>query len=96
MMEKRNFRKFPLQAEELMHNYWYVVEDDCIGGYAIATANVPTSQLNLYEGTFEVANFVFKDVAENMVKLHNAWWDDCVWQSYGVNMWMHLAEQLDP
>lgn len=94
-MEKRNFKEHPLQAEEIMYNFWYVVEDDCIGGHAIATVNKPTSQINPYDGEFEVAHFVFRQVADNMVKLHNSWWDDIVWESYMDNIWHHLYAQLD-
>ena len=49
---------------------WWVVPDDVIGGWAIATTGYPVSEQRPHGG-WVVANFVSRDTAEHIVALHN-------------------------
>lgn len=58
----------------LMREKWYVLEDNEIGGWAVANADVGfTSNLNYTNDDRSVAGFVSKEHAEHIVQLHNEW-----------------------
>lgn len=62
----------PVTAAELWRRPWYVVPDDEIGGWAIATADLPTSQLNLSNrGERVIADAIWEDHARWLVEAHN-------------------------
>lgn len=58
--------------DEVLRHRWYVVVNDMIGGYAIATMDKPLSEI---EGRFHevvvVADMVGRDVAHYIAHLHN-------------------------
>lgn len=87
-MNKRNFRLNPVTEQELTETYWYAVADDLIGGTAVSNVNKPTSQLNPYNGEFEIANFMSRPTAEHLCRLQNAWWQDQVYMTYAINIWL--------
>lgn len=90
----RDFKKNPITTEELMQGYWYAVVDDTIGGFAISNVDEPVSQINPYEGKFELANFMDKGTAEHIAYLHNAWWEYTVWSSYANNILVALENDV--
>jgi hypothetical protein len=53
-----------------LHYRWYVRENDLIGGWCIMPIDEPPSY-----GISEVADFMSRECAEHIVKLHNAWLD---------------------
>lgn len=91
---RRDFKKNPITTDEMTNCHWYVVVNDLIGGWSVATANKPESQQNVYEGEYEIATFVIKEVAEHMVKLHNQWWDNSVWSTYTENVEAGIAKEI--
>ncbi len=95
-MVKRDFSKNPITIEELMHCRWYAIANDTIGGWDIATANVPDSRRNPYAGEYEVGCFLTQQVAEFLAKLHNEWWDAKVWDSYYDNILVGMALSASP
>lgn len=85
-MVKRNFKKDPVTEDDLNESIWYVVVDDLVGGWAITTADTPTSQINPWNGEFEVGVFMLKEAAEHIVKLHNDWLEIKIWATYMPNI----------
>ncbi len=59
--------------EEMLDVEWFVVENDEIGGWDIATVDAEyTSQINRRQpGVFVVAECICLDVADHIVYLHN-------------------------
>lgn len=98
-MVKRNFRENPVTDAEIEQCIWYVNQEDLIGGWIITTVDKPASQINPYDGEFELANFVKKSMAEHIVELHNQWWTSVVWASYQNNIalstWMDSYDEID-
>jgi hypothetical protein len=87
MVEKRrNFRKNPITEQELLETRWYAVDNDLIGGYAVATVDKPESEHNVYEADYTVGTFMTKRCAEHIADLHNQWWTNRVWSSYQPNI----------
>lgn len=85
-MVTRNFKTNPIQTWELTENYWYVVEDDMIGGHAIANTNVKyVSELDFNADEFEVCTMVFKGVAEHIVQKHNYQLQQTIMETYMSN-----------
>jgi poly-beta-hydroxyalkanoate depolymerase len=95
MVNRRDFKKNPVTEEELMHSFWYPVVDDMIGGYAVCTVDKFTSELNHYEGEFEVASFMSLQCAKHIADLHNDWWNSYIWESYSDNIMMYYNRTLD-
>lgn len=59
-------------ADELAARRWYSVVDNEIGGYAIATANVPTSMIDPITTRHRViAWFTYQQHADHVVARHN-------------------------
>lgn len=55
---------------------WYVVVDDVVGGWAVATVDEPVSAFLGYgEGRAVADGFWDKDHAEHVTRLHNEWLD---------------------
>jgi hypothetical protein len=50
---------------------WYVVPDDLVGGWAIATADLPTSRLPGPNGERMIGDALTRGLAEHVVALHN-------------------------
>lgn len=83
---RRNFRTHPVTIAELHETYWYVVDNDLIGGYSIATTNKPESQHNVYEGDYTVGTFMTLHSAQHLVQLHNNWLTTKIWATYMPNI----------
>jgi hypothetical protein len=64
----------PLTAESLWNRRWYVVPDDEVGGWNIATVNKPTSQIDPMATRERVLVFgvVWEEHARWIVEAHNA------------------------
>lgn len=82
----RDFRKNPITTEELTHCRWYAIANDTIGGWDVATANIPDSRRNYSNGEYEVGTFLTQSVAQHIADIHNKWWDTVVWDSYYDNI----------
>lgn len=52
---------------------WYAVPDDTIGGWAIATADLPTSRLPDSNGARWIGDALTQQLARHVVRLHNEW-----------------------
>lgn len=53
---------------------WYVVVNDLIGGYCICTEDVKfCSEVETRSGVNYVGEFLTKEMAEHIVKIHNKW-----------------------
>lgn len=81
--------------EELTFCRWYAVVDDLIGGYSISNVNKTTSNADHFKGEYDFASFIDRDVAQHMVDLHNAWWDQLVWSTYSDNLMATYDRELD-
>lgn len=81
----RDFKKNPISEEEIMHCYWHAVKDTTIGGWAVATIDKPTHQINPYDGEFELGTFLSESGAKHIADVHNRWYQDIVWQTYADN-----------
>lgn len=58
-------------TEAMLNAEWFVVLDDLIGGWAIATVDKPMSGINFRDrDVYVVAEMLSKDMAEYMVYLH--------------------------
>lgn len=58
-------------TETMLTSEWFVVQDDLIGGWAIATVDKPLSEIDFRErGVYVVAELISKEMAEYMVYLH--------------------------
>lgn len=56
-----------------LKQYWHVVPDDEVGGWAVTNYNTDaTSKLNPRMGHWVVAHPLSKEIAEEIVKAHNA------------------------
>lgn len=86
-MVVRDFKKDPITDDELLNSYWYTVIDDLIGGWAIATANARTGDLDYSSGEFEVGSFLTKSACDRIVSMHNWQIQDLVWETYQLNVW---------
>lgn len=95
MVERRNFKQNPITPDEQVRCYWYVVENDLIGGWSISNVNKPESQQDPYEGEFEIATFVIKEVAEHMAEVHNTWWEIEVWKTYSANIYATYSREIN-
>lgn len=63
----------PLTAESLYRRRWYVVTNDEVGGWSVATVDRPTSQIDPVRTRDRVlADFVFSEHACWVVDAHNA------------------------
>jgi hypothetical protein len=82
----RDFRKNPITPEEVTYCRWYAVVNDLIGGWSIATADLPESQINVFNDEFEVGTFMHEDTAKHIAYMHNCWWDSVVAASYMENL----------
>jgi len=49
---------------------WFAVQNDLVGGWMIATADKPVSELR---GEREIADFLTREDAEFLCELRNAW-----------------------
>lgn len=85
-MVKRDFAKQPITDAEVLYCRWYAVADDTIGGWAISNVPEPVSQLNPYEGRFELGSFMTFYEASHIAFVHNAWYDSVVAMSYIENL----------
>jgi hypothetical protein len=57
-----------------MRSRWYAVEDDTIGGWACATADVPVSAVDTRaRDVAVVAHFLDRATAAHIADLHNGW-----------------------
>jgi hypothetical protein len=90
-VDMRNFKKNPITEAELQQCRWYAVSNDLIGGYSVATADKPESQLNPQNGEFEIGSFMTLKSAQHIADLHNSWWDACVWGSYYDNIMVGIG-----
>jgi hypothetical protein len=52
---------------------WYTVENDLIGGWLVATADKPASELRLADEERQVFDFASREDAEFVCALRNAW-----------------------
>lgn len=52
---------------------WYVVVNDLVGGYSISHVDKPLSQQDPTKGEGEIADFITKEVAEHIARLHNGY-----------------------
>jgi hypothetical protein len=86
MVDRRNFRKNPVTTEELVHCYWFAVQDDLIGGFSVATVNKPESQIDVWAEEFTVGTFMTLATAQHIADVHNFWWQQQVWQTYSDNV----------
>jgi hypothetical protein len=86
IMVKRNFQKQPITQEEIIYCHWYPVTDDTIGGWAISNVPEPVSELNPYNGKFELGSFMTEDEAKHIAYVHNAWYSSVVAMSYMDNL----------
>lgn len=93
-MVRRDFRLNPLRTHELRDCYWYVVKNDEIGGWSLATVDLPTSQINPYAGVFELGTFMSEGIARHMAGVHNTWWENLVWDSYRENLEWSFGQAL--
>lgn len=60
--------------KSVMHQRWYAVVDDTVGGYAVANVDKPTSEIDTRgQKERELVFAVTKAVADHIVQLHNAW-----------------------
>lgn len=50
---------------------WYAIEDDLIGGWCVMDADMPPSQATPENGVREIANFIRREDAEKIARLHN-------------------------
>jgi len=91
-MVKRDFGQNPITDEEVIHTYWYAVIDNLIGGWAVSNVNMPTADLNPYEGRFELGCFLAEYEARHIAELHNAWWQKQVWATYAENIHADLTD----
>jgi hypothetical protein len=59
---------------EFMNRPWYAIIDDLIGGWAVATIDLPTSQIErrLSEEFVVIDLCLDEDVARHVAELHNA------------------------
>lgn len=94
VVDRRDFRKNPITLEELINCTWYATVDDTIGGWCVSTSNKPESQKDPYAGEFSAGNFMTKEVAEHVVKIHNAWWEIEVWKTYMPNIYAGYKHEL--
>lgn len=51
---------------------WYAMPDDTIGGWIVATAPLPASQLPSAEGGRQLGDFLTEELARYVARLHNA------------------------
>jgi len=94
MVKRRNFRENPITPEELINCTWYATADDTIGGWCVSTSNKPESQRDPYAGEFSAGNFMTKEVAEHIVRIHNTWWEIEVWKTYMPNIYATYKKEL--
>ena len=58
-------------TETMLDSEWFVVVDDLIGGWAVATVDKPLSEIDFRDpGVYVVAEMISKDVADYIVYLH--------------------------
>lgn len=50
---------------------WFVVQNDLVGGWAVANAALPLSQLEYSKGQTGIADFLSRVAANHIVRLHN-------------------------
>lgn len=55
---------------------WYIVVNDLIGGWDVATVDKPSSQIDYRHTSVEhgIAWGLSREEAEHIVLLHNVWW----------------------
>lgn len=85
-MVKRNFQKDPVTQEEIIYCRWYPVLDDTLGGWSISNVPEPVSELDPYQGKFELGSFMSEAEARHISYVHNCWWDSVVAMSYLDNL----------
>lgn len=54
-----------------MAERWFVVIEDTIGGYAISNKDKPVSMHDWRQGDIVVGEFVSKEIAEYIARMHN-------------------------
>lgn len=54
------------------HVEWFLIADDEVGGWAVASVQKPTSQIDGRDGTV-IACFLSYADALHMVEIHNLW-----------------------
>jgi len=58
-------------TETILTSEWFVVVDDLIGGWAIATVNKPLSEIDARKrGVYVVAEMISESLADYVVYLH--------------------------
>ena len=63
----------PLTEAEILARWWYAVPDDMVGGWAIATLDKPTSQIEKFDGESVPVDLVLTEgIARHIAGLHNA------------------------
>jgi hypothetical protein len=83
----RNFEDNPIQTWEITQEYWYVVTDSLVGGYALANTRVQyTDELDYNAGEFEVCNALFKEIGEHIAYEHNSRLQDVIFETYYTNL----------
>ena len=55
----------------MLQDIWYVVPNDLVGGWSIATVNKPMSQQNQLLRRVFIADVASKALGEHIVALHN-------------------------
>ncbi len=59
-------------AKEILDIPWYAVVNDLIGGWSVATRDVPCSELRINQGKdFELGCFLDEAIARDIAELHN-------------------------
>lgn len=61
-----------LTAEGLLRVRWHVIVDDVIGGWSLSNVNLPASVQDPNRGDRYLAEFVFREHAAYVAKLHEA------------------------
>lgn len=58
-------------TEAMLTSEWFVVVDDLIGGWAVATVNKPLGDIDVRQlGVYVVAEMISKEIADYIVYLH--------------------------
>lgn len=55
----------------VFQSFWYVCENDMVGGFMINTIDKPASQIDPGKNEFMVAEFMDEEVAKHVAELHN-------------------------
>lgn len=93
-MVKRDFGQQPLTEQEIIECYWYPVKDNLIGGWSVCNVNMPTSDMNVYEGQFELGSFMTEYQAKHIADVHNKWYQDEVLNTYKSNIEVGIAYNI--